>query len=96
MIRIAVFGARHRSQLFPALRYARNRPLRLAEGHEFEDLFDAVLGAEVAERPRLSVGQSIILAHGAGEISFAMHEDKPFRVVGILGAPARRWIKRSM
>lgn len=92
-----VLGTDH--SYFQHYRYARNRPLRLAEGHEFEDLFDAVLGAEVAERLGYRLGQSIILAHGAGEISFAMHEDKPFRVVGILartGTPVDQTVHVSL
>lgn len=92
-----VLGTDH--SYFQHYRYARNRPLRLAEGHEFEDLFDAVLGAEVAERRGYRLGQSIILAHGAGEISFAMHEDKPFRVVGILartGTPVDQTVHVSL
>ena len=35
---------------FEHYRYARNRPLEIAEGQQFSDLFDAVVGAEVAEK----------------------------------------------
>lgn len=84
---------------FQRYRYGRDHPLRFAEGREFTDLFDAVLGAEVAERLGYPLGQSIILAHGAGQVSFALHEDKPFRVVGILartGTPVDQTVHVSL
>ncbi len=84
---------------FAHYHYGRHQLLRLAEGREFEDLFDAVLGAEVAEQLGYQLGQSIVLAHGAGEVSFALHQDKPFRVVGILartGTPVDRTVHVSL
>ncbi|MCP5159769.1 MAG: ABC transporter permease [Gammaproteobacteria bacterium] len=84
---------------FQRYRYGRDHPLHFAEGREFADLFDAVLGAEVAERLGYRLGQSIILAHGAGAVSFALHEDKPFRVVGILartGTPVDQTVHVSL
>ncbi len=84
---------------FERYRYGRNQPLRLAEGREFEDVFDAVLGAEVADRLGYRLGQSIVIAHGAGEVSFALHDDKPFRVVGVLartGTPVDQTVHVSL
>ncbi|HRD68140.1 MAG TPA: ABC transporter permease [Candidatus Competibacter sp.] len=84
---------------FQHYRYGRNQPLRLAEGREFADVFDAVLGAEVADRLGYRLGQSMVIAHGAGEVSFAMHDDKPFRVVGILartGTPVDQTVHVSL
>ncbi|MFO7642277.1 MAG: ABC transporter permease [Candidatus Competibacteraceae bacterium] len=69
---------------FQHYRYGRAQPLRLAEGREFTDVFDVVLGAVVADRLGYRLGQSVIIAHGVGEVSFALHDDKPFQVVGIL------------
>ena len=69
---------------FQHYRYGRSQPLRLAEGRPFAEVFDAVLGAEVADRLGYRLGQSVIIAHGAAEVSFALHDDKPFQVVGIL------------
>ncbi len=69
---------------FQHYRYGRAQSLRLAEGREFTDVFDVVLGAVVADRLDYQLGQSIIIAHGVGEVSFALHDDKPFQVVGIL------------
>ncbi|MGD8497906.1 MAG: ABC transporter permease [Chromatiales bacterium] len=70
---------------FRHYRFARDRELVFAEGRPFDDLYDAVLGAEVAEDLGYVLGDSIVIAHGAGDVSFARHDDKPFSVVGILG-----------
>jgi putative ABC transport system permease protein len=84
---------------FRHYRYARDRGLDLAEGGPFADLYDAVLGAEVAETLGYSLGDEIIIAHGVGDVSFARHEDKPFRVAGILertGTPVDRTVHVSL
>ena len=70
---------------FEHYRYARDRRLVIAEGQQFADLYDAVVGAEVADKLGYKIGDPIIVAHGASDVSFARHEDKPFRVVGIFG-----------
>ncbi len=78
---------------FEHYRHGRDRSLAFAAGRPFEDLFDAVVGAEVAVRFGYRVGQSIIVSHGAGEVSFADHGDKPFAIVGVLartGTPVDR------
>lgn len=69
---------------FEHYRYARDRRLAFAEGKPFEDLYDAVIGAEVARALGYTLGQEIVVAHGMGATSFAKHDDKPFRVAGIL------------
>ena len=84
---------------FEKYRYAGQESLRLQNGEPFEDVFDAVLGAEVAERLGYVVGDKLIVGHGYGEVSFAKHEDKPFRVAGILartGTPADRTVHVSL
>jgi len=78
---------------FEHYRHGRDRSLVFAAGKPFEALFDAVVGAEVAARLGYTVGQSIVVSHGAGEVSFADHEDKPFTVAGVLartGTPVDR------
>ena len=78
---------------FEHFRYGERRPLVLAEGHAFADVFDAVLGAEVAERLGYRMGQRVVLSHGNGVIAGNDHADKPFTVVGILarsGTPVDR------
>ena len=67
----------------------------LSEGAPFVQLFDAVVGAEVADRLGYRPGQKITLAHGSGELGLAAHADKPFTVVGVLertGTPVDRTV----
>ena len=69
---------------FEFFRFAGGHRLQIEEGHPFKEVFDAVLGAEVAQALGYHIGDQIILAHGAGKVSLIKHADKPFRVVGIL------------
>ncbi len=84
---------------FKRYRYARDRELSFAAGEPFADVYDAVLGAEVAEALGYGLGEEIVIAHGAGKVSFTLHDDKPFRVVGILdktGTPVDRTVHVSL
>lgn len=69
---------------FDHYHYGAGHPLALDNGQRFVDLYDAVIGAEVAKRVKHQVGDRIVLAHGTGRVTLADHGDKPFRVVGIL------------
>lgn len=92
-----VLGTTH--AYFERYRYARDRQLQIQEGQRFEDLYDAVLGAEVAEKLGYKLGDAIVLAHGAADVSFTRHDDKPFRVAGILartGTPVDRTVHVSL
>ena len=69
---------------FEFFRFAGGRRLEMAEGRIFKGVFDAVLGADVATALGYQLEEEIIIAHGAGNVSFIKHDDKPFTVVGIL------------
>ena len=80
---------------FEHLRFARDRTLVLEQGRPFDGEQDAVLGADVAQSLKYRVGDSIVIAHGAGDVSFALHDEHPFRVTGILartGTPVDRTV----
>jgi putative ABC transport system permease protein len=80
---------------FTHYRYADKRNLSLSEGEILKDTFDAVLGAEVAASLGYRLDDDIVLAHGAGDVCFVDHADKPFRVTGILkptGTPVDRTV----
>lgn len=84
---------------FEHYRFGRNQALQLSEGQPFSDLYDAVLGADIARELGYQLGTELVLAHGAGAVSFVKHADKPFRVVGILaktGTPVDRTIHISL
>jgi putative ABC transport system permease protein len=84
---------------FRHYRYRRTRTLDFARGVPFDDLFDAVLGADVAAQLGYQVGDRIVVAHGLGSTGFLEHDDKPFRVSGILaktGTPVDRTVHVSL
>ncbi len=84
---------------FERFRYARDRELKIAQGVIFDDTLDAVLGAEVADALGYAVGQQIVLAHGAGDVSLIEHDDKPFTVTSVLertGTPVDRTVHVSL
>ncbi len=84
---------------FEYYRYARKQSLRFSEGQAFADVYDAVLGAEVADALGYQLGDAIIISHGTGSVSFVDHSNKPFRVVGILsktGTPVDRTVHVSL
>lgn len=92
-----VLGTTH--AYFDHYRFGEDRKLALAQGERFTDADGAVLGADVAVALNYRVGQKIVIAHGSGEVAFALHKDHPFRVVGILertGTPVDRAIHVSL
>jgi len=69
---------------FARYRYGGSRSLAFAAGKPFDDLYDAVIGARVAEQLHYRPGQRVVIAHGFGGGPQMQHADKPFRVVGVL------------
>ena len=84
---------------FRYYQYADKRHLALASGKTFSDVFDVVIGAEVARKLNYPLNTKIVLAHGEVSTDFNLHEDKPFTVVGILkptGTPIDRTLHISL
>jgi putative ABC transport system permease protein len=84
---------------FEHFRYGDRRSLVFAAGKPFADIFEAVIGAEVARQLGYRVGDSIVLNHGAKDLGLAEHADKPFKVSGILqrtGLPVDRSVHVSL
>ena len=69
---------------FKNFRFAGKRQLEISSGRIFKDVFEVVLGSDVADALNYTIGDSVIISHGAGKVSFIAHSDKPFDVVGIL------------
>jgi putative ABC transport system permease protein len=67
--------------------YRQDRSLKMVQGREASDIFDVVLGSEVAAQLGYVLGQEVILSHGVSE-GGPTHGDKPFHVVGILDKTA--------
>lgn len=80
-------------------RFGRKKTLNFTNGGPFEDLFDTVLGADVARSLGYELGDPIVVDHGLGRAGFTNHKDKPFRVAGILaktGTPVDRTVHVSL
>ena len=92
------------TEYFQRFLYGDRQPLALTEGRAFagtlDGLYEAVIGAEVADALGYRPGQRITLTHGleASELA-AEHADKPFTVVGVLartGTPVDRTVHVSL
>lgn len=84
---------------FEAYRYRRDKHLRLLAGKGLTDIFDTVIGAEVAAKLGYKIGDRIVVGHGLGAVSFVEHDDLPFVVSGILertGTPVDRTVHVSL
>lgn len=84
---------------FTHYQYGNKQSLKLQQGEAFGSIFDTVLGAEVARKLGYQLGDSLVLAHGVGNVSFANHEDAPFKVTGILaptGTPVDQTVHVSL
>ena len=84
---------------FSVYQYGEKRTLKFSSGSQFEGVFDAVIGSEVANSLNYAVGDEVIISHGTGSTSFAQHKDKPFVISGILkhtGTPVDRTIHVSL
>tara|TARA_B110000879_G_scaffold188977_1_gene252064 strand:- start:7998 stop:9239 length:1242 start_codon:yes stop_codon:yes gene_type:complete len=71
---------------FKYFSYGSKRQLSFTRGKPFAEVFDVVLGSQVAKKLGHSLGDEIILAHGLGKTSFSLHDNRPFKVVGILAS----------
>lgn len=84
---------------FEYYQYGDKRSLVLESGDEFDQVFETVLGADVADDLGYEIGQEVIISHGITTADFAAHDDKPFTVVGILertGTPVDRTVHVSL
>jgi putative ABC transport system permease protein len=84
---------------FEHYRFGAKRALTFTAGAPFDDVFDAVIGADVAKVLGYKVGDQVIIEHGLGQVGFSRHEDKPFHIAGVLaktGTPVDRTVHVSL
>jgi putative ABC transport system permease protein len=84
---------------FSHYRYGKQQSLGFSKGKQFNGLFDAVIGADVAKSLGYKLNDKIIIAHGIGRTSFAKHEQAPFVISGILavtGTPVDKTVHVSL
>lgn len=87
------------TEYFERYKYADGQALSFRDGVVFDDLFDVVIGAQVARDLGYSLDQSITLSHGLGDASFVEHSNTPFRISGVLeptGTPVDRSVIVSL
>ena len=69
---------------FKYFSYGSQHHLAFDKGEAFNNVFDVVIGSEVARKLGYQLNQKLVLAHGIAETSFSLHDDLPFNIVGIL------------
>ncbi|WP_348720897.1 ABC transporter permease [uncultured Candidatus Puniceispirillum sp.] len=85
------------TDFFEYYKYRQSKSLEFTNGAVMADLYDTVIGADVASSLGYSIGDPIIVSHGIA--SFSDHDDQPFRVHGILaktGTPVDRTVILSL
>lgn len=78
---------------FEHYKYRGGRALSFQAGAGLSDLYDTVIGADVAQTLGYKLGDPIVVSHGLA--SFTAHEDQPFRITGIIektGTPIDRTV----
>ena len=84
---------------FEHFQYGDKQFLRMRTGVWFASENGATVGAEVAEKLGYRVDSDIVVAHGAGDVSFIKHDAHPFHVTGVLartGTPVDRTVFVSL
>ncbi|NOI15749.1 ABC transporter permease [Vibrio hepatarius] len=92
-----VMGTNH--SYFEHYRYGQKQNLAFTKGREFQQLFETVIGADVAKALGYQIGSEIIIAHGISDVGFSRHDNLPFKVVGILaptGTPVDKTVHVSL
>lgn len=85
------------AEFFERYQFRGGRQLAFSAGHGLDDLYDAVIGSDVAAALGYDAGDPIVVSHGLA--SFKDHDDQPFRVAGILektGTPVDRTVIVSL
>lgn len=85
---------------FKYYHYRGYQEVEFAAGKEFHDLWDVVVGSDVARKLNYKLGDRIVIAHGVtkGE-AIQTHSDKPFTISGIMkptGTPLDRAVYISL
>ncbi|MDT8407988.1 MAG: ABC transporter permease [Wenzhouxiangellaceae bacterium] len=81
--------------MFEHYRYAGRQALEFRHGGPFEDLFEVVVGAQVARSLGYAPGDRVVLGHGGGNVSLHQHDDQAFEVSGVL-APTGTPVDQSL
>ena len=86
-------------EYFSRFHFGDHQALAFRSGQSFSQVFDTVIGSEVAAKLGYRLNDAITLSHGSGGLGLLEHGDKPFHVAGILastGTPVDRTVHISL
>ncbi len=69
---------------FKFYRYGSKKALKFSSGSAFDGILDAVIGSQVAASLNYRVSDEMVINHGLSNSDLNAHQDKLFRVAGIL------------
>ncbi len=88
------------NDFFKFYRFRGSQQIQFASGSEFNNLWNVVIGSEVAKKLNYKLDDKVIVAHGVTRTDgILQHDDKPFHVSGILkptGTPIDRAVYISL
>jgi putative ABC transport system permease protein len=64
--------------------YGHANRIAMHDGRWNRDVFDVVIGSEVARKLQYKLNDKIIVSHGTSEMNIFEHDQSPFHIVGIL------------
>jgi putative ABC transport system permease protein len=75
------------TDFFKHYQFRSKEKIEFDQGGSFKEYLDVVIGADVARTLKYTLGSGVVVAHGVTTgIAIQEHEDKPFRVVGVMKA----------
>lgn len=69
---------------FQHYQFGKAQNLNFFSGRPFSNIFEVVLGGNVARKLKYKLNHTITLSHGVSENTLMEHRDRPFKIVGIL------------
>ena len=83
------------TDFFTYYRFRGDKQIEFAEGNPFSSLFEVVVGAEVAKKFQLKLGDPLTLSHGISTKAILEHDQLPFKITGIL-APTQTPVDKAL
>ena len=63
------------SNYFEYFHYGKKQPLSFSSGQAFEQVYEAVIGADIASKLDYGLGSKMTLSHGVTDTHFSRHDD---------------------
>ena len=72
------------AEFYERYHYRADGRVTFASGHAGASDSDVVIGSDVSEKLRYTIGSPVVVTHGMRDIGTSSHEGHPFKVVGVL------------